>query len=52
MPNCSIRPLRGSGFVAIHSHPPIATGGSVFSLDAILGGSDSIDLQCVVAVFY
>ena len=38
MPNCSMRPLRGSGFVAIHSHPPIATRREQNSLDAILGG--------------
>ena len=53
MPNCSMRPLRGSGFVAIHSHPPIATRGECgFSGCNPLVISDLSYLQDVVAVFY
>ena len=30
-----MRPFKGSGIVAIHSHPPIATKGEFGSLEAI-----------------
>ena len=38
MPNCSMRPLEGSGFVAIHSHPPIATRGEQILWMQFFGG--------------